>query len=406
MADPVAELLAGRGDPAAVAWAHEGKGDVAKVADPLAAIAAAERLGNVAALQSVTAPKPLKKAAAAALHRLRSRGVKVAEKVERRVAGLTREVVDVPPRAVLTLPDEEGVVEIVCATTDADGTWVYTAATRGPGHPGYARLDRWGRNETRQTLDAMRRDGGAVELPFVAALDLALRWSPPETDDRVEFLKHVDPAHLAAAEDVDAAGLYPPAGKEFSGAPWIYPPDVFEPAALDARAEALNERLRNLAGTLAEGPELAEDEEAVPPDATAAIEASALELADALTPEGRAHLADVAEFGATIRRWHGAVRAAEALETSAQALRGDVPAREIPGLAHAARRAVLARLIELVETEGEPALDDGDYDFEDEDLNELVDDDDLDEDDLGDDDEPSEEDATAPPAARDAGTKD
>src|SRR5687768_5615412 len=99
-------ILDRTGDAATVAWAHEGTGDLAKLPDPHLAIAAAAALGNAKALQSVTTgPKELRKAASAALHRLRSRGVKVETRVESRTAGLGRESVDIPSRAFLSLPD-------------------------------------------------------------------------------------------------------------------------------------------------------------------------------------------------------------------------------------------------------------------------------------------------------------
>ena len=74
MNDALAAILDRSGDPATVAWAHEGKGALAALPDPQLAIAAAGALGNVAALQSVNAPKDLRKAASAALHKLKSRG--------------------------------------------------------------------------------------------------------------------------------------------------------------------------------------------------------------------------------------------------------------------------------------------------------------------------------------------
>src|SRR5262245_17410281 len=95
----VRAILDRTGDEATVAWAHDGTGDVSKLPDPLLAIAAAAALGNVKALQSVQGPKELRKAAAAALHKLRSTGVKVEEKVAPRAVGLGKEVIDIPARA-------------------------------------------------------------------------------------------------------------------------------------------------------------------------------------------------------------------------------------------------------------------------------------------------------------------
>ena len=91
----VAALLDRSGDPASVAWVHDGVGELAALPDPDAALAAAVEVGNTAALQAVAAPKALKKAAAAALHKLRSRGVKVEAAVAPRAFSLGKEQEDI-----------------------------------------------------------------------------------------------------------------------------------------------------------------------------------------------------------------------------------------------------------------------------------------------------------------------
>ena len=78
--DPgLAAVVDRSGDPAMVAWAHDGVGELAGLANVDVAVAAAVALRNVAALQAAAerGPKVTRKAAAAGLHRLRSAGVSI-----------------------------------------------------------------------------------------------------------------------------------------------------------------------------------------------------------------------------------------------------------------------------------------------------------------------------------------
>ncbi len=125
MADPrLASILDRSGDPATVAWAHDGEGALVSLADPELAIAAAGELGNITALQSVTEPKSLRKAAAAALHRLKSRGVRVEDKAPANTFTLAREALVITPRAFLSGPNPLGNCHMVLTATDAEGSCI------------------------------------------------------------------------------------------------------------------------------------------------------------------------------------------------------------------------------------------------------------------------------------------
>ncbi len=172
MADPrLASILDQSGDAATVAWAHHGTGDLGKLADPELAIAAAAELGNVAVLQAVEQPKALRKAAAAALHRLKSKGVKVADVAPARSFTLTREQLNVPPRAWVGAPNAMGNCHYVLTATDFDGSCIMEVIQGGSklqDQHGHA-----GRHELRTFWKGMEADRSLQEVPFVVGLHLA-----------------------------------------------------------------------------------------------------------------------------------------------------------------------------------------------------------------------------------------
>ncbi len=199
MPDPrLAALLAQSGDAATVAWCHHGTGDAASLPDPELAIAAAAELGNVSALQGVQAPKALRKAAAAALHRLKSRGVKVADVVAPRSFSLSREQLDVPARAWLGAPNAMGNCIVVLTATDFDGSCIVEVVVGGDkvqDQHGHAP-----RNELRRFWKDMDADPTMAQVPFLAGLhlaDLAVRGKSVHGWDH--FLSKVSKPTLANA---------------------------------------------------------------------------------------------------------------------------------------------------------------------------------------------------------------
>lgn len=347
-------ILDRSGDPATVAWAHDGQGDLAALPDPLLAILAAEKLGNAPALLAATGPKPVRKAAAAALHRLKSRGVKV-DAPAPRAGVLGVEVIPVDTHAWLSFPDEEGEVKLLLGYSGPRGTRVLDIDLTGP-HDAWAHAGPSSKNGIRDAGAELVREGG-VPLPFAVALRYARTWAGGEKNVQ-EFSDHVGVELVAQADAVDPEAHLPPPGEDVPGHGWVYPADAFVGDGLDAAAQRLQERLAGLEVTDAPG---------LPPGVEEAFQDAGGVLLDHLTPRERQVLAEVARFGALVRRWHGAVGAAERLEAQATALEGDTPAREIPGMELAARRAVLVEALRAAS--GDDDGDDGDdegEDFEDE----------------------------------------
>ncbi len=244
MADPrLAAILDQSGDAATVAWAHHGHGELARLADPELAIAAAEALGNTAALQSVSQPKALRKAAAAALHKLKSRGVKVADAVAPVAFTLPREVTDaVAPRAFLGAPGALGNSHLLLTSTDRESSCLMEIIFGGDkiqdshGHAS--------RSELRKFWKQLEADESVTEVPFLAGLHLAdalVRGKRLHGWDH--FLSKLDPAVLAVARATDPLTLaLPETGAP--GARFMLPAWLVAPAVVDAVVKSLPEEVK------------------------------------------------------------------------------------------------------------------------------------------------------------------
>lgn len=244
--DPrLASILDRSGDAATVAWAHDGQGALATLADPELAILAAERLGNVSALQSVTAPKDLRKSAAAALHRLRSQGVKVEEKVAPAAFTLTAEKVDLPSRAFLSIPDRDGEVELLLTASDQEGSCVLATIVGGPTLVREARHAHLGRGELRTLWREVTDRGLHAELPFVAGLHFAERLlAPTGNHDWKHFLDHVPAGTLQSARILDPMAKVPEASASEPATPkWMVPASLLDLKALQTAAGSLLEAM-------------------------------------------------------------------------------------------------------------------------------------------------------------------
>lgn len=242
MADPrLASILDRSADAATVAWAHSGQGDLAQLPDPELAIAAAAELGNVAALQAVTAPKSLRKAAAAALHKLRSRGVKVADAPAPVAFTLAREVIDVPPRAFLGAPNAIGNCHLLLTATDRDNSCIMEVIFGGDkvqdshGHAS--------RSELRKFWKEIEGDATVTEVPFLAGLHLAdalVRGKHVHGWDH--FISKVDPSVLASARLADPTRHALPEGgaeaENFVLPAWLVPAKVVDAVVKNLPNEA------------------------------------------------------------------------------------------------------------------------------------------------------------------------
>lgn len=317
MSDRLAAILDRTGDPATVAWAHEGTGSLSALADPMLAIAAAGALGNIAALQSVSAPKDLRKAASAALHKLKSKGVKVEEKVAPRAFALTKEAVDVPSRAWISLPDAQGDVEILLTTTDDEGSCVLGMLVGGAGvreiQHGHV-----GRSQLREVWKSVEGRGQSVEVPFATGLHYADRFEATRGDhDWKHFLEHVSLPTLMSARLLDPVA-HAPAGNEEEAAAWMVSKSCFGAAAIERGANALFSA--------------ADDE---------GVEELMVRLADEALAEGdRTALAANAEFVAEVFTLHGRAKsAAAAREVGRRVLAGE-PGSSIPEVSASVRIAV------------------------------------------------------------------
>ncbi len=331
MPDPAVTAIVERtADAASVAWAHEGVGNVAALPDPLAAIAAAAALGNTAALQSVNAPKDLRKAASAALHKLKSKGVKIEEVAAPRAFTLAKESFDLPSRAFLSVPDIDGDIELTLTTSDATGNCALgmlvsagTLKEMRHAHLGRGDLrDLWKQAEGRTDL---------VEIPFTTGLHYAERFSTAgeHKHDWHHFLEHVPPATLQSARVLDPLAKAPAPEEEGGPTPWIAPPGVLDHDALESGIQRLVD-----IGRADFADDAARD---------AAHEALYREVADAALADGdRAALARAAELAAAAFAFHRRAASATSIRAQGEAAVAGAPGSSIEGVLMATRLVLIS----------------------------------------------------------------
>lgn len=332
MADPtVTSIVDKSGDPASVAWAHDGVGDIAKLPNPLAAIAAAAQLGNARALQSVQAPKDLRKAASAALHKLKSKGLKIEAIAAPRSFTLGKEDLDLPSRAFFGIPDLDGDMELLLTTSDATGNCAL-GVVFSAGQPKEMRHAHVGRGELRDIWKQAEGRKDLAEVPFTTGLHYVERFAagaPDYKHDWHHFLEHVPQATLQAARTLDPLAKAPaPLGDE-GGIAWVAPSGVFDHAALTegmdrlvalTRAEHVDDDVRN-----------------------AALEALFAEVADrALAHGDRAALVRAAELAAVAFTLHGRPNAAASIRAQAESAAAGAAGSTLESVHTAVRLLLLA----------------------------------------------------------------
>lgn len=322
MPDPTVTAIVERtGDAASVAWAHEGTGDLASLPNPAAAIAAAAQLGNVKALQSVTAPKDLRKAAAAALHKLKSKGLKIEEVVAPRAFSLGKEGFDLPSRAFLGLPDLEGDMELLVTTSDAGGNCAL-ALILGGGRVKEMRHAHLGRGELRDVWKQAEGRQDLTEIPFLTGLHYAEKFAATSEHkhDWTHFLEHVPAPTLQQAKALDPLATARAAIDEGEdpNPRWLAPLGTLDDGALRHGINAMITVARTAVD-----------------DATrdAELEALYVQTADnALEHGDRTALVRSAELAADALVFHGRPRGAAVVRAQAEAAANGAPGSAIDGV--------------------------------------------------------------------------
>jgi hypothetical protein len=338
MADPrLVSILDRTGDPATVAFAHDGTGDVTALADPALGIAAAEALGNAGVLQAVTGPKPLRKAAALALHRMRSRGVRVDVPPVAKAFSLGTERVELPARAFVSLPDPEGEIELVLTVSDEEGNCALGLVVGGTDGVREARHGHLGRGELREMWRSLESDTSHAEVPFTTGLHFADRFLRDRHNHNwTHFLEHVSPATLQSARLLDPLRGAPPARTDVEPTPWLLPTGMLD--------NALHEHAGELLADVAE-------------DELGRLRAA---LADAaVSDRNRSRLAEMASFFAAVFTLHGRAADAEAATRVADQLTAGEAGSAIGPVSVGALKAGALELLREIEemraTAGEEA---------------------------------------------------
>ncbi|MDP2307511.1 MAG: hypothetical protein Q8P18_15900 [Pseudomonadota bacterium] len=319
-------------DPATIAWAHEGKGDLSALPDPHLAIAAAAALGNSRALLSVTGPKELKKAAAAALHKLKSRGVKIEEAPAPRAFVLGKGEEPLPARAFLSLPDMTGDMELLLTTSDAGGNCAL-GVILSAGRAKQTQHGHLARAELRDVWKQATARGDLVEIPYIVGLHYAERFlaTGEHKHDWTHFLEHVPSALLQSARVLDPLAN-PPAAVDEGEDPnprWMAPLGVLDNAAL-------NHGINQMPVVVAS----AEDDAA----RDAGLAALYTETADnALEAGDRAALARSADLTAVALTFHGRPLGAAIVRAQGEAALAGAPGSAIEGVAMSVRLLLITQ---------------------------------------------------------------
>jgi hypothetical protein len=319
MPDPTVSSIVDRtGDPASVAWAHDGVGSVASLAHPLAAIEAAGILGNTKALLAVAAPKDLRKAAAAALHKLKSRGIRIEAVVPQASFVLGKESVDLPSRAFLSLPEPNGDMEVLLTTSDGTGSCAL-GVILGAGGLKEMRHAHLGRGELRDLWKQASGRNELVEIPFITGLHYADRFASSGHDWK-HFLEHISPATLQSARILDPlAGARTPIDEgDDADVNWLAPATVLGEGSVHAGISSV----------------VGFAQADLPDDARiSAMEALFTGVADAALADGdRPAMARASELAAASLTFHGRPRAAAIIRADGEAALAGVPGSEIPSV--------------------------------------------------------------------------
>ncbi len=175
-ADIVSELLDADAPGPAAAWLHHGQGSIADIdaETALSAIEAARRLGlglRLHAAKDEARDKVVRKAAGAAIQRLKSAGAKIEAPLSQRSWTLSAELhAPQPPIAMLGMPGPNGYFPYMfVAFNGSEAVACVGTAGAGQGYQeeNHAHLPR---SDARSFLHRMREDHGLTEVPFYVAL--------------------------------------------------------------------------------------------------------------------------------------------------------------------------------------------------------------------------------------------
>lgn len=203
-----------------VRWLRDGSGNLDGVLKgrALAAVEAAVAMGNGAALAALKAnakDKDVRKAAGAAMHRLKAAGQQVAEVRAPAQWSLGKEEAPVlPPVSFLSPPDADGCFSFLLIATGDNETVAFGGLAGGAS--GFRDVDHThlSRSSRRNLLDDARRDPGIVEVPFFAALhylEKGFAMSGTTPHEWEHLLIHVDEGVRTSARLLDPLGQAPAA---------------------------------------------------------------------------------------------------------------------------------------------------------------------------------------------------
>ena len=210
-------------------------GELSTLGDVESAVAAAVTLKNAAALQVAAqcTDKRARKAAGAGLHRLRSAGVVIPVVAPVPQAfSLGKEETDELLRASMSVPDENGDIEVILTIANEVGSAALGAALGGRSGLRDMKISWVPRSGVREVWRAADRNR-AAEVPFVAALHFVAPFGPTH-EEWGHFVKLLPVGLLQSAQFLD------PLARRLAGQPaepatvarWMPNPDLLDQAAL------------------------------------------------------------------------------------------------------------------------------------------------------------------------------
>lgn len=338
-------------DPALRWLRDEGTLDGLSTDDALAAIEAAAQLGRADLLATAKASarsKEVRKAAGAALHKLKAAGVQVEEVRSTHQWGLKpEEAPENPPMAFLSAPDLDGRFSFLLLVTGGNENVVF--AGMGGGASGFSDVDHThlGRSRRRELLGDVRRDEALTEVPFYAALQLlerAFEIAGSEPHEWAHLTNHVDEGTKTSARVLNPFGQ--PVGEPHPDQLASVVPLLDGPHALMLLPDqqVLMRALVELMGAAASPLEVSEDSRLRRQQE--ALDLAADEVADGLRRKTWALALDVLALVADRRGWEDLVAPAR---HTAEALRQGWKGRDIPFV-----REITERIVNLQLTQYAP----------------------------------------------------
>ena len=200
----------------AAEWLADGSGSLESLSPRLAlsaveAAAVEQRVPRLQVLED-SPDKELRKAARRALHRLRSAGVEITTAPQSNAFSLGAEIVEIPSRAFLGHPHQEGYAPFLLTATDAEGSCILAGEIGGAQGVRNTTHLHVTRRDLREVWKDAEGNSDLTEVSFVTGMHFVKRGmasaqalSGRSPHDWEHFLGHISKGTQTAAQLLDPA---------------------------------------------------------------------------------------------------------------------------------------------------------------------------------------------------------